>query len=158
VPAAPPPAAEHPAERIWRGGQLAQPPKRPRRWRGLASTVLAVVLLAACAVVLYGRLHHAAFSVTGVAINQPARTGCDVSVTGEIRTNGAAGTVSYQWLFSPGQQAPQPLRQSVAAGQDSALVTVNVQGSGHGSASRTVTLQVLGPDRRAATASVTLRC
>ena len=117
-----------------------------------------MILLAASAVVLYLRFHHAPFHVTGVAITQRTANGCSVDVTGQISTNGAAGTVSYQWLFQPDRQVPQPLSRSAAAGQDAVYVTVAVQGSGHGSASHTVTLQVLGPDFRAASTVVTLRC
>ena len=158
VPATPPTGAAQTAERIWRTGRLDEPPRRPRRWRGLAGAALTVILLATSAVVLYLRFHHAPFQVTGVAITQRTQSGCGVNVTGEISTNGAAGTVSYQWLFRPDQQAPQPLSQSVIAGQDAVDVTVAVQGSGHGSGSRAVTLQILGPDRRAVSTSVVLRC
>jgi hypothetical protein len=144
------------AEHIWRTGRPAEAP--PRRWRRLAGTALTVVLLAATAVVLYLRLHHAPFHVTGVAITQRTQSGCGVDVTGQISTNGAAGTVTYQWVIRPDQQAPQPLTQSVVAGQDQVDVTVAVQGSGHGSASRGVTLQVLSPDLRTFSTSVHLRC
>lgn len=99
------------------------------------------------------------FHVTGVVVErQQTRNGCGVDVTGRITTNGSAGTVSYRWLFGPGQQAPQPLSQSVAAGQRAVYVTVAVEGQGHGSASQTVTLQVLGPDPRAASAAVVVSC
>jgi hypothetical protein len=148
----------HPAERIWRTGHADESPRRPRRWRGRASAALTVILLAASAVVLYLRFHHAPFHVTGAAITQRTPSGCDVNVTGEISTNGAAGTVSYQWLFQPDRQAPQPLTKAVAAGQNALYVTAAVEGSGHGSASRTVTLQVLGPDLRTASTSVIIRC
>jgi hypothetical protein len=158
VPATPPTSAAHTAERIWRTGHAYEPPRRPRRWRGLTGSALTVILLAASAVVLYMRFHHAPFHVTGVAITQRTQSGCGVNVTGQISTNGAAGTVSYQWLFRPDKQAPQPLSQSVVAGGNAVYVTVAVQGSGRGSASRTVTLQVLGPDRRSASTSVILRC
>jgi hypothetical protein len=154
----PPTRAMHTAERIWRAGHANEPPRRPRRWRGRASAALTVVLLAASAVVLYLRFHHAPFHVTGAAIIQRTPSGCGVDVTGQISTNGAAGTVFYQWLFQPDRQAPQPLSTSVAAGQNAVYVTVAVQGSGRGSASRTITLQVLGPDLQAASTSVTLRC
>jgi hypothetical protein len=117
-----------------------------------------VILLAASAVLLFLRFHHAPFDVTSVKITQRTQSGCGVNVTGQINTNGAAGTVSYQWLFQPDQQAPQPLSQSVVAGHNTVYVTVAVQGSGHGSASRRVTLQVLGPDRQTASTSVVLRC
>jgi len=162
VPAAPAVSAPHAAERIWRGGHADQPSRRPGRgprgWRGRAGAALTVLLLAASAVVLFQRFHHAPFHVTGVAIAPPMRNGCGADVTAEVSTNGAAGTVSYQWLFQPDGQAPQPLSKSVAAGQDAVYVTVAVQGSGHGTASRTVTLQVLGPDIRSDSIPVTLRC
>jgi len=158
TPASPPAGASQTAERIWRAGRPDEPPRRPRRWRGLAGAALTVILLAASAVVLYMRFHHAPFHVTEVAITQQTQSGCAVNVTGQISTNGAAGTVTYQWLFGPGQQAPQPLSQSVVAGQDAVDVTVAVQGSGHGSASRDVALQILGPDRKVTSASVLLRC
>jgi hypothetical protein len=159
VPPAPPADAGQTAERIWRTGRLDQPPRRrPRRARGLAGAALTVILLAASAVVLYLRLHHAPFHVTGVEIARQTRNGCAVNVTGQISTNGAAGNVTYQWLIQPDQQAPQPLSQSVVAGQDAVDVTVAVQGSGHGRASRTVTLEVLGPDSRTTSTRVNLHC
>jgi len=37
-------------------------------------------------------------------------------------------------------------------------VTVALQGSGHGSASQTVTLQILGPDPAAASKAVVVSC
>jgi len=92
--------------------------------------------------------------VTGVAVSQQTRTGGEVNVTGRISTNGSAGTISYQWLFRPGQQAPQPLSQPVAAGQKTVHVTVAIKGTGHGSPSQAVTLQVLGPDPMTATTAV----
>ena len=158
VPATPPNDAAQTADRIWRTGRRDEPSRRPRRWRGLASVALSVILLAASAVVLYLRFHHTSFHVTGVAITQRTQSGCGVNVTGQISTNGAAGRVTYQWLFGPDQQAPQPLSQSVVAGQNTVYVTVAAQGSGHGSASRAVTLQILAPDRRATSTSVVLRC
>jgi hypothetical protein len=156
---APPPAGgTHTAERIWRTGHARESPARLRRWRGRASAALTVILLAASAVVLYLRFHHAPFHVTGVAITQQTPSGCGVDVTSQISTNGAAGTVSYQWLFQPDREAPQQSSKSVAAGQHAVYVTVAVHGSGHGSASRTVTLQVLSPDLQTASTSVTLHC
>jgi hypothetical protein len=146
------------AERARRTGRPPAPPGRPLRLRGLSGSVLTVVLLVASGVVLFLRFHHAPFRVTGVVISQQTRTGCGVDVTGRIATSGSAGTVSYQWLFQPGRQPPRPLTQSVTAGQRAVYVTVAVEGSGHGSASQTVTLQVLGPDRGNATTAVVVRC
>jgi hypothetical protein len=146
------------AERVWRAGSPPAPPRRSPGLRRLRGSLLTVVLLAASGVVLYVRFHHPPFHVTGVVISQRARTGCGVDVTGRISTNGSAGMVSYQWLFEPGRQPPQPLSQSVTAGQHAVYVTAAVEGSGHGSASQTVTLQVLGPDVRTASAAVAVRC
>ncbi len=160
VPATLPPGrAELTAERAWHGTGPARPPSRRReRWRRLASMALTIALLAASAVVLYVRFHHPPFHVTEVAITHQAANGCVVDVTGRISTNGAAGTVSYQWLFRSGQQSPQPLNQSVAAGERAVYVTVTLQGSGHGSTSQKVTLQVLGPDFRADSAVAVISC
>ena len=158
VPATVPGGQAESAERVWRTGGLTGQGRRRLMFRRLAGWALTVVLLAASGVVLYLRFHHPPFHVTGVVVSQQARSGCGLDVTGRIAMNGSAGTVWYQWLFSPDQQAPQPLSQSVVAGQRAVYVTVAVQGSGHGTASRTVTLQVLGPDHRATSAAVVLSC
>lgn len=156
-----PPSADQagpPAQRVWRTGQPPSARMGSRRWRRLAGSALTVVLLAASGVVLYLRFHHAPFLVIGVGIAQRTRTGCAVNVTGLITTNGSAGTVSYQWLVLPGQHPPRLLNQSVPAGQQAVSTTVAVEGSGHGSATRTVMLQVLGPDPRSVSATVVIRC
>jgi hypothetical protein len=119
---------------------------------------LTAALLAASGVVLYLRFHTAPFHVTRAEIAGQTRGGCGVDVTGRITTNGAAGTVSYQWVFRPDPHPPQPLSQSVVAGQHALFVTVAVEGSGHGSASQNVTLQVLGPDRAADSTTVKVSC
>ena len=146
------------AERVWRTGRLPEPSRRPLRLRRLFGSALTVILLAASGVVLYLRFHHAPFRVTGVEISQQTRNGCVDDVTGRITTNGSAGTVSYQWVFRPGRQAPQPLSQSVVGGQHALYVTATVEGQGHGSASQTATLQVLGPDQGTASTAVIVRC
>lgn len=92
-----------------------------------------------------------------MVLSQQARTGCVVNVTGLITTNGSAGTVSYQWLVLPEQQFPQRLNQPVTGGQQVVDVTVAVEGSGHGVGSRTVALQILGPNPRSAS-TVVIRC
>jgi len=131
--------------------------RRERRLRLILVSVLAVILLTAGDVALYQRFYHAPFQVTGVVLSQ-THTGCAVDVTGRITTNGSAGTISYQWVFQPQEQAPQPLSQSVAAGQHAVYVTVAVQGQGQGSASQKVTLQILGPDQRTISTDVVISC
>ena len=155
-----PPAdqAELTAERVWLpAARPGLPGGQPRLLR-LSGSALTVILLAASGVLLYLRFHHVPFRVTGVGISQQTQTGCGVDVTGRITTNGSAGTVSYQWLFRPDGQPPRPLSQSAVAGQQAVYVTVAVEGEGHGSTSQTVTLQVLGPDPRTASAAVVVSC
>jgi len=146
------------AEQVWRGGRLPEPPRPRHRLRRVASGALTVILLAAAGGVLYLRSHHGPFRVTGVAITQQVKDGCAVDVTGRIATSGAAGTVSYQWEVQPQLAAPQPVSQSVAAGQDAVYVTAALQAQGHGSTARTVTLQLLGPGTGTASTRVVVGC
>ena len=150
--------AELTAERVWRTSHPDRPSRRPARLLRLSGSALTVILLVASGVLLYLRFHHAPFHVTSVVISQRTKNGCGVDVTGRISTDGSAGTVSYQWLFHSDLQPPQPLSQSVVAGQKAVYVTVAVDGTGHGSASQTVTLQVLGPDPRTTSTSVLVSC
>jgi hypothetical protein len=149
------------AESVWRTGQRPAPPRqvRLRRIRRLLGLVLTVALLIAAGVVVWLRFFdHPAFHVTKVAITRQVKTSCGMDVTGRIDTNGAAGTVSYQWVFRPQTQAPQPLSQSVVSGQHAVYVTVAVEGQGRGTASQIVTLDVLGPDPGTASATVIISC
>ena len=150
--------AELTAQRIW---QQAPPAGKSRRWARavrVSGWALTLILLAASGFLLYSRFHHAPFQVTGVSVTQQTTNGCEVEVTGRITTNGSAGKVSYQWLFRPPLQPPQPLSQSVVAGQRAVYVAVALEGQGHGSTARTVTLQVLSPDARGAPTVVVITC
>jgi hypothetical protein len=159
VPMTPEPRAGLTAEDIWRTGLVAgAAPRRKPPWRRALGPAVTVVLLAAAAVILFLRFHHAPFAVTSAVITQQTPNGCSVDVTGKIVTSGGAGTVSYQWVFRPDSRPPQPLTQSVIAGQKAVFVTVAVQGSGQGSAAQSVTLQVLGPDKKSAATSVVVKC
>jgi hypothetical protein len=150
------------AESVWRTGRRPGTPPRSlqlRRIRRVLGSVLTVVLLLAAAVVVYLRFFdHPPLKVASVAIKQQTHSGCAVDVTGLIATNGAAGTVHYQWVFQPQTQAPQPLAQSVVSGQHDIYVTVSVQGKGHGSATEKVTLDLLGPGSGTASDNVALTC
>jgi hypothetical protein len=146
------------AEQVWRTGRMPEPARRPRRLRRVAGTAFTVLLLAAAAVVLFLRFHHAPFHTSGASITGETKSGCAVNVTGKIDTNGAAGTVTYEWVFQPQAEAPQPQSQTVVSGQHSVFVTVAVEGQGHGSASQKVTLQVLSPDPASAPTEVTINC
>jgi hypothetical protein len=145
------------AAEVWRTG-LPNEPRRPSQLRRLAGLTLSAILLVASGVVIFLRLHHPAFGVTGVAITAQVKSGCTEDVTGRVSTTGGAGTVSYQWVFTPQFATPRPLSESVAAGQTALYVTAAVAGQGHGSLAQTVTLQVLGPEPGKASAHVTLSC
>ena len=150
------------AESVWRTGHRPGPPSRQgrlRRVRRVLGSALTVILLVVAGIVVWLRFFdHPAFHVTEASITQQTKTSCGVNVTGKIVTNGSAGTVSYQWVFQPQTQAPQPLSQSVTAGQHDVFVTVAVQGQGHGTATQKVTLDVLGPDARTDSVDVTISC
>jgi hypothetical protein len=156
------PASQAGAESVWRTGRPPGPPPRQvrlRQLRRLLGLALTLILLAAAGVVLWLRFFdHSPLGVTTVSITQENKSGCAVDVTGEITTNGSAGTISYQWAFQPQAQAPQPLSQSVTAGQHAVFVTIAVEGQGHGSATQTVTLDVLGPGTGSDTQTVSLSC
>src|ERR1700722_2415702 len=134
------------AEEVWRSGA----PRRRRPLRRRVGPALTVVLFIASVAVIYLRLHHPAFGVTGVAITKQVRSGCTVDVTGRISTTGGSGTVSYEWTFKPQAGAPQPLTQSVAAGQTAVYVAAEVEGQGHGSLTQTATLRTLGHEQGSA--------
>lgn len=126
------------------------------RLLGLAITL---ILLAVAGVVLWLRFFdHSPLAVTGLHFAGQTTTGCSVSVTWEIATNGSAGTISYQWEFRPQTEAPQRLSQSVTPGQHAADVTLAVQGQGHGSAAQLVILHVLSPGNRSDSTVVRLTC
>lgn len=160
-PGVPAPAADDKAsraEQIWRGGLPRGQPRR-LKLRRLLGAALTVALLAASGVVLYLRFHHAApVQVTGVTIAQRTRIACGVDVSGKIKTNGAAGRVSYQWLVQPGRRQPRPKTVAVSSGQRVAQVTLILPLTGHGRASELVTLQVLAPDVEAVSANVAVSC
>jgi hypothetical protein len=157
-PGVPPSQASVSAEQVWRTGHMPDPPKRPVRYRALASLALTVVLLVAAGVLLFLRFHHSPFKVTGTPTLSTHQNGCTVNVTGQIPTNGSSGTINYQWVFTPQQSAPQPLSQSVVSGQHAVVVTVAVTGQGHGTASEQVTLQVIGPNQESASTVVKVSC
>ena len=156
VPAAPPAArAELKAERAWRGSPTALR-SRGARLRRVLGYALTVILLAASGVLFYLRFHHAPLDVTRAAIVRSGGAACRVTVSGQIRTNGGPGTVTYQWLFPVGP--PVTLHQSVSAGQTTVDVQLMVDGSGHGTAPQRIWLRVLRPERRTASEYVLVSC
>ena len=151
--------AAMPADQVWQLGPPSGAPARRRGWSWrLGSTLLSAALVIASVVVILVRLHHPAFGVTGAAITSQTRSGCAVDVTARVATTGGAGTVSYEWAFTPQGGAPQPATQAVAVGQTAVYLTAAVQGQGHGTLQQQVTLRVLSPGTASAAASVSLSC
>ena len=157
-PGVPPSQAGVSAEQVWRTGQVPQPVRRPVRLRRLAGTLLTVILLVAAGVLLFFRFYHGPFHVTGVKIISAKANGCTVNVTGRISTNGQPGTVSYEWVYTPQQEAPQPLSDSVPSGQNTVYVIAAVLGQGHGTATEKITLQLLGPNQGSDSTVVSVSC
>lgn len=145
-------------EHLWRTGQLPAGRRRRAKLRRWVGIVLAVTLVGASGAALYLRFHRPDLHVSGVAISRLAPGRCDVEVTGRIRTNGAAGTISYQWVLTGDLRAPVPQSQSVISGQNEVSVTVAIQAAGRGAATRQISLQVLGPDTGSAATNLSLRC
>lgn len=144
------------AEHIW-GGRT--PPNRSARWRRLGGWAFTAVLLVASGAVLFARFHHVSFRVTSAMVSAEKASGCRVDVTGLVKTNGAAGTITYRWQFSPGgEQASTTLHQSVSHGQHAADLVITLEVAGHGGTTQAVVLQILDPDPRAVSVPVTLTC
>jgi hypothetical protein len=146
------------AETVWRTGLPGGKSRRKGWKRRLVGPAITVVLLLASIVVIYSRLHHAPFGVTGVVITGQVRHGCTMDVTGRVSTSGAAGTLSYEWTFQPQAEQPQAESQAVAAGQTSVYLTAEVEGQGSGTLTQAATLRVLAPGQGSATAHVVLSC
>jgi hypothetical protein len=159
VPAVPVTQAEPTAAQVWRTGLPSGDDRRKKPlYRRVVGPAITGILLIASLVVIYTRLQHAPFGVTGVAIAQEVKSGCTVDITARIGTTGGAGTVSYEWMFQPQLETPQPLSQTVVAGQTAVYVTAAVQGQGHGTLTQSGTLQVLGPGRDSASARIVVSC
>jgi hypothetical protein len=149
-----------PSLRIGRGvplptatGRPAERPSRPRGWglvTRIVSAVLTVAIIATAAWTgwqWWQRLHDkVAVAAVTVAPAQPLAGQCDVQydIVGTIRTNGKAGTITYQWLRSDGQQSGS-LNESMASGQTSTTVHLYWTFTGEGAATARATLRVLDP-------------
>lgn len=144
VPAAAP-AERSRAAATWRGEALPEEPGRRRRaWTRWILPFL--VLLAVLAVLLWQRVGDP-IAVTGLTVHTEVATvscGETATVTGVLRTNGAAGTITYQWKRSDGTVSDQ-LRQQVAKGAKQVDVVLLWQFSGQGDLRPTATLDILSP-------------
>ncbi len=127
---------------------------RTRIFLGRATRVLSAIatLVLIAAAVWTGwqwweRLHNKVMvSSVAVAPAQLFDGKCNVQfdIVGTITTNGKAGTISYQWLRSDGQNSGT-LTQTVASGQTSTAVHLYWKFTGEGSMNASATLHVLTP-------------
>ncbi|MCK9927976.1 hypothetical protein MXD62_12455 [Frankia sp. Mgl5] len=143
------------AEQIWGEGA---PPNRSARWRRLGGWAFTALLIVTSGVVLFARFHHAPFSVTDAAVSAKKTSGCRADVTARVKTNGAAGTITYRWQFTPGGEQASTLHQSVSRGQHAADLVITLEVAGHGGTTQTVVLQILDPDPRTVSVPVALTC
>jgi hypothetical protein len=123
-----------------------------RRGRVLVWSALLLVLVA---ILVFWERRSGPVGVTGVTVSAPAASvGCGgtATVTGTLKTNGQAGTVTYRWTRSDGTVSAD-LRQQFTKDVDHANVVLLWTFNGTGSLRATATLQVVGPG--SATASGT---
>jgi hypothetical protein len=125
-------------------------PARPNRWRrrifGAISTITTLVLLAVVAYWLIQRLRPLEISGATVAIAEEPGNRCDVRVhvIGTIRTNGAAGSVTYRWVTSDGR-TQGPLTEAFNLGETQRDVPMFWDFKGRGTFQAKATLQILTP-------------
>ncbi|MEH1015455.1 hypothetical protein V6U90_20370 [Micromonospora sp. CPCC 206060] len=144
-PGVPPP----PTAPAWR----PQPPQpaRPRRsaWRvvsSVLSALLTLALLAAVGLYLWQRLSPLEVTSVSVAVPQPPGNRCDITVdvVATVRTNGRAGTITYQWLRT-GATPSNLLTEQVGRGQRTVNLHLKWSFSGVGTTRETATINITTP-------------
>jgi hypothetical protein len=138
-------------------------PKRPNRWRrrifGAISTLVTLVLLAVVAFWLIERLRPLQISSATVSLAQDPGNQCDIKVhvIGTIRTNGAAGTVTYRWITSDGR-TQGPLSVAFNLGEAEQHVPMFWDFKGRGTFEAKATLEILTPALLQASKEFTYSC
>ncbi|MEU2158319.1 hypothetical protein ABZ532_25470 [Streptomyces sp. NPDC019396] len=163
LPTLPLPESELPPDRttaVWRDGPI-QRPRRPRRhtWRWPGWAALGLLLTAVAGVILWQR-DTRELAITQVTVSaQPTELGCDraATVVAVITTNGAAGTIRYQWIRSDGTTSGE-LRQTVRDGQGEVTLPMYWTFHGRGTREARAVVGVLTPTAHTASASFTYRC
>ncbi|WP_208813431.1 hypothetical protein [Micromonospora echinofusca] len=157
-PAGPPPGGEirfgpgvppPPTAPAWRA--QPPPPARPRRsvWRvvsSVLSALLTLALLAAVGLYLWQRLSPLEVTSVSVAVPQPPGNRCDITVdvVATVRTNGRAGTITYQWLRT-GATPSNLLTEQVGRGQRTVELHLKWSFSGVGTTRETATINITTP-------------
>jgi tRNA A-37 threonylcarbamoyl transferase component Bud32 len=173
APARPPAGADGVTVRFGPGVATTSPtPPRPpgrtrtraprRRARRSLGGVLGTVLVIVAAVLFYLLQRQPdELAVLDAAVAPAAEPGpaCDVTVdvVGEVRTNGRAGTITYQWFRSDGESTAM-LTQTVPEGTSTSDVHLLWTLSGTGRYAATATLRVLAPNPVEAAGGFTYDC
>jgi hypothetical protein len=145
-----------------------EPPPRPKprkRWSrriiGILSTLVTLVLLAWVGYQMIQWLIPLKLSTANVALAEPLDDKCDVEakVVGTIRTNGAAGTITYRWLTSDGKTT-STLAEKVNLGTEQVNVNFLWKFSGRSTVpvQAKATLQIFTPSQMEASTEFTYSC
>ena len=151
-------------------GTAAQPawPEVRRRRRGrrllkafgivAAAAIIALVL----AILLQGHAGDAGLRVLGARVSTATpQLGCgeQAVVAGVVTTNGAEGSVEYEWSRSDGVPTDGPHTQAVAAGATSVPVSFSLTVTGRGELSEDISLTIRLPVRLGPySATIVYRC
>jgi hypothetical protein len=155
------------ADTGWAGDLHQQLPQRPgkrhRPWRarilGVMSALVTLVLVAWVGYQIIQRLIPLRVGGVTVALAEPLEDKCDVQarVVGTIRTNGAAGTISYRWLTSDGKTTAI-LNEQVNLGTSQVQVPLLWTFSGRSTIRAKATLHILTPSESQSSTEFTYSC
>ncbi|GHD28269.1 hypothetical protein GCM10010313_68820 [Streptomyces violarus] len=159
-PGVPPLGLTDTAVDLWRG--TAKPESRQKR-RGrvhrlrryrLAGAVLAIVLAW-----LFWQRQTADLRVTQVTVQTSSVVECDgtAEVVAVVKTNGAAGALTYEWNRSDGTSSG-PREERLGRGQDETRLRLLWTFHGKGTSKATARLVIESPSRHTASASFAYIC
>jgi hypothetical protein len=140
-----------------------RPMNRWKRWWErrllITSVIVTLVLIAWVGYQIYQRLIPLRLDRVTVELAEPLGDKCDVQakVVGTIRTNGAAGSISYRWLTSDGK-ATSTLNERVNLGTSQVQLTMMVTFNGKGTTQTRATLHILTPREVQASTEFTYSC
>lgn len=141
-------------------GWTRRPAPRRRGRRNLVSGVVTGLIVAAVIVyLLQSRAGPLAVLEATVAPAADPGRACDVTVdvVGTVRTNGQAGTITYQWSRSDGELTER-LTQTVGDGAVTTDVHLLWTLAGRGTYSATATLRIIEPNPVDTAGSFTYAC